>query len=477
MSRTTNFVRGNQNGVSGGFLARTAGAEKFKPIRRVVEAVQAEPRWNLAFLGIVSVMFFEYTRLPEMYPILKPLELGKVLVVLTLAGFLTSAKLRAKTSSSARGIDFALLVFLGACLVATLLASDFGWLGLGGFVLMLVWAVDYFLLSRILATPWRLRFFMFLLLLLNLKLAQFVVRDYFMERAFGRSAEFLSVHGVGAGTTDYFGNSGDFGVAMVVAWPIAGALLFGEGKKIPRLFLWVCFVTFLVSIFLCGSRGAVLGAAGAAIAAWAKNPKRIAGVVMVLFFAFGSFWILPTGYRDRMTSALHYNQDATAQMRFNLWHAGMDMFERSPLVGVGVGNFGPSYLSEYGGRRLTPMVYVEHSIYVQALAETGLAGTLPLLATWFFFFRLNRQTRKRLKVLGLADRRSFEYRLSVGLDLAMVGYMVSGAFVTVLFYPHMWYLLGLSVALHTACIRKQVEAVPAKSSEQKQERTFALATS
>ena len=167
-----------------------------------------------------------------------------------------------------------------------------------------------------------------------------------------------------------------------------------------------------------------------------------------------------------MRSALHPDQDETAQMRFTLWKAGIDMFERHPLFGVGIGNFGTTYVQEYGGATLTPTVYAPHSIYVQALSETGLAGAVPLLLIWIFFLRVNSRTRRHLKALGLADRRSFEYRFSVGLDVAFVGYMASGAFITVLYYPHLWYLLGLNAALHNICLRKQPEVAPAESEVQ-----------
>src|SRR5262249_39652966 len=134
------------------------------------------------------------------------------------------------------------------------------------------WVVIYFLLSRIPGTSWRLRIFVFLLLLLNLKLAQFGIRDYFSQRSF-RSEQYLSVRGIGGGSTDFFGNPGDFGVAMCVVWPLAGSLLFGERNKVLRAVLLACFVAFFGAILLCGSRGALVGAAASTLVAWARNPQ------------------------------------------------------------------------------------------------------------------------------------------------------------------------------------------------------------
>ncbi len=450
------------NGTVTGRTNATQSVNGSKPI---------EPGWNLAFFGVLSYMFIEYTRLPSMYPILQAIPIMKLVVVITIVGLLTSARPPSGQQRSSSGsLDFAMLAFLVACIMSALFSGLFQ---LENVVAMVTWAVVYFMISRSLTGSWRLRIFIFLFLLLCLKLSQFEIRDYLTQQAFGRSASFLDSRGVGAGSSDFFGNGEDFGVAMCVVWPLAGSLLFGEPKKLPKLFLLLCFVSFLISILLCGSRGAVLGAAVAAFTIWAKNPKRIVGGAMVLFFALGTFYLLPGPTGERMRSALHPSQDDTAQMRFTLWGAGLHMFEDHPLFGVGIGNFRTSYVFDYGGAALTPTVYAPHSIYVQALSETGIAGTVPLLLIWFFFLRVNSRTRRHLKTLGLANRKSFEYRLSIGLDLAFVGYMVSGAFITVLYYPHLWYLLGLNVALHNICLRKQPEIAPVESGVQL--KRFALA--
>ena len=418
----------------------------------LTRSVLAGQRWDLAFLGILSYMFIEYTRLQEMYPILGHLSLGKVFIVLAMVGWLISPRPIGGSRNYARSIDIAMVLFLLGCFGSVLFADDRD-LAFTKFLDVFQWGMVYFLISRIVTSSWRLRIFLLLLLLLCLKLSQFEIRDYLGQRTFGRSDEFLDMHGVGAGSTGFFGNGGDFGVAMCVVWPLAGSLFFGETKKLPRLFLLGCFLAFLVSIFLCGSRGAILGAGVIALASWAKQPKRIVGVVMIGLLAL-SVYMLPGATINRLRSTDTLADD-TGQMRIHLWKAGMDMFERNPIFGVGLGNFGLSYWKDYGGKTATPTVNVQHSIYVQALSETGLAGSLPLLMIWVLFARVNAQTRKQLKALGLASRSSFEYRLSIGLDLAMIGYMVSGAFITVLFYPHLWYLLGLCVALHTCSLAKQ----------------------
>lgn len=96
------------------------------------------------------------------------------------------------------------------------------------------------------------------------------------------------------------------------------------------------------------------------------------------------------------------------------------------------------------------MATAPHSIYVEGLSELGIAGFIPLLIAGVLLARLNARTRSFLRSMGPERCQGFEYHLSLGLDLAFVGYLVSGAFLTVLYYPHLWVLLGLSAALHGA---------------------------
>lgn len=455
---------------------------KFGPrLETLGAALRIEPCWTLAFLGILGYVIVEYSRLQEMYPVLLPLHLEKLFAGLSIVGLLVSPRVRVERASF-RANDKMLLIFLAGIFASTVFAQSpaTAWTA---FIGAMTWGCTYFLLSRILVTTDRLRIFMFILLLLNFKLAQFVVRSYYLLQSMGRDQQWLATQGVGAGSTDFFGNSADLGLAMLVAWAIAGSLLFGEKKKFMKIALWTFFVGFFAAILLCGSRGAVVGAAAVAVVAWAKKPKNVAGVLALLAFGFATYFFLPEGMKAKMHSAEDWRHDPTAFHRTLLWRAGVRMFEQHPIFGVGVGNFGFVYWTDYSeflqqdpaARWYARAEWVPHSIYVQSLSETGLAGTIPLFLLCIFCFRSNARTRRRLEELGLANRDSYEYRLSTGLDLALVGYLVSGAFIAVIYYPHLWFLLGLSTALNTSCHKKQPET--ATGEPQSQERKLALATS
>lgn len=404
---------------------------------------EREAHWDPAFLGLLGYLAVEYMRLPAMFPVLIPFQVGKVVLFIGLIGSLMSPARPSKTRAN-RYLDGTLGWFIAGCLMSALAASHLDET-LNPVFVVVQWGVIYFLLRRTVVNAWRLRWFMAFYLLLNLKLAQFAIRQYSYLRAMGDTPDILSVRGVGAGATGFFGNPGDFGVAMCVAWPFALGLLLGETRKTWRFFYLVCFIAFLAAIFLCGSRGALLGACFVGAAVLAKNPRRILGIILVVAVLVAGFYYLPSANKERIQSGFHYRQDATAEIRLRLWRAAWRMFTDHPLLGVGLGNFRVEYATQY--RQAPDFAWAPHSIYMQALSELGLAGTVPLVVFWFLISYTNRRTRKLLLAKGV-KRNAFEFRLSIALDLALVGYLVSGAFLTVLYYPHLWIIGGLTAGLH-----------------------------
>jgi O-antigen ligase len=238
---------------------------------------------------------------------------------------------------------------------------------------------------------------------------------------------------------------------MCVVWPIAMMLLFAKLKGTWRVFLLVCSLVFLVGILVCGSRGAVVGAACVVLAALVASRKKLAALVMALLMLPGIMFILPGTSKERMRSAWQREGDPTVESRLVFWRAGLEMFRDHPILGVGLKNFPQTRLRKYAELGWTTKAWVPHSVYIEILSELGLAGTIPVLALFVLLFRLNAKTRQHLLALGPVRRSSFEYALSMGLDLGFVGFLGSGAFVAVFRYPHIWVLLGLTVGLYTAC--------------------------
>jgi putative inorganic carbon (hco3(-)) transporter len=426
----------------------------------------AQPRWNLAFAGLMIYIFVEYSRLPEMYPVLTVLKLGKISILLAALGYLVSPRSRTSGRLASRSFDLAILVFIISSLLSACFASEqqYVW---DGFLDVLGWGMVYFLITRVLTSSWRIRIFGFLILLLNLKFAQHTVREYVFFRSIGMSdMRIITGGGAGEGSSSFFGNVADLGLAMVVVWGIVWALLVGktEKRKLARVFLMICFALFLLAILLCGSRGAVVGAAAIMLTALARSPKKIGAVVLAVIFVLSIWFVLPGASKERFSSAWDWQNDPNSASRVTFWKTGLRMFEENPIFGVGPGNF--SQIN--AGHRAA------HSLYIQALAESGLVGSIAIATLWILFFRMNARTRKHALATDPDGRRSFEYCLAFGLNLALVGYLTSGAFLSVLYYPHLWILLGLSAAVNRCSANKQPKELAV---ENRRLRNFTLAAS
>ena len=406
------------------------------------------PRWDLAFIGILAYLVIEYTRLPVMFPVLQDFDVAKIAAAVTALGLLLSPRLKNKGTAT-RGIDLCVLLFLLASLVSACFA-DYSGPAWGTFIDSLKWVVVYFLISRVVVSSWRSQVFVLILLLLNLKLAQFAIRLYLKYGTVDQGGH--SVAMVGLGANAFFGNSNDFGVAMCVVLPLATSLLLGESKVLSRLVYLVSFPAIFAAMLLSGCRAAFVATCAAALVFLIRGKRIMVAVLMGFLIVIGTLFLLPEGNLDRLRSAFSPESDQSAIQRIGFWKAGFKMFRDHPLTGVGPGNFAPNFRDHYAGAERDPGAWAPHSIYIQGFAELGLLGAVPLFILWGLALKLNGGTRGLLRESG-ADPRCFELRLALGLEMAMVAFLVSGAFLTTLYYPHLWFLLGLSVGLNVACSR------------------------
>ena len=89
-------------------------------------------------------------------------------------------------------------------------------------------------------------------------------------------------------------------------------------------------------------------------------------------------------------------------------------------------------------------IQVCHNIYIQAASELGYTGLVCFILTALAGFGLNVRTRKMVK------KSEYKYFivLTYGLDAGMIGYLIAGSFVTVLYYPFFWIQLAMIAMLY-----------------------------
>lgn len=130
----------------------------------------------------------------------------------------------------------------------------------------------------------------------------------------------------------------------------------------------------------------------------------------------------------------------------------MDMTLEHPWIGVGINNFPFEYADKYSPQERR-IFWAPHNIFIQASSELGLGGLLCLILCILYTFRENREIR-RIQNKD-PSKNEWTLNLSHGLDLSLIGYTISGLFLTVLYYPHLYILMAMTASLKNIVSKRQ----------------------
>lgn len=289
---------------------------------------------------------------------------------------------------------------------------------------------------------------------------------------------YLAVHALlhgGFGPGGFVGDENDVALAINTMMPLAFCLLLGVKTSGRKVFYLMAVVIMVAGVVATKSRGGFLGLVAVIGYCFIFSPRKKMGLVIGGLLLMCGLAVVPDSYWEEMATI---NRDAesdvgTGAHRKNLWSVAVNMFLANPLFGVGLNNFPwnagdymPVELLEKEGRNY--MGTAAHSVYFTILSETGAAGTLVIVAIIYFSVksirRLLAQARKIEASTGLGDEaRSniLEMKgMAYGLGGGMLGYGVSGIFLTAFVYPHFWYVVALIVAVATVTERMTVDAIP-----------------
>jgi O-antigen ligase len=311
------------------------------------------------------------------------------------------------------------------------------------------WVMIYLLIANIVTTEQR--FFVFLLsfLLYNMKMSLHGTKSW-IAAGFG-----FDPYGV-TGAPGWFQNSGEFGIEMTMFLPLSIFFIVAMWRSwgwLKRAFFLAMPVTALLGMTASSSRGALLGAAAAGLWFMVKSRYKVRALILSAVLAVGVVTIMPDRFKQRFNEA---GTDRTSQTRLQYWKDGIQIANQYPVLGIGYGNWLAYYLTRYN-----PAGQLPHNIFIQAWAEMGYVGLTAFLLLIAATFVLNYRTRNLASRMPGGGR--FLFYSAHGLDGALVGFLVSGFFVTVLYYPFFWINLAMTVALHAAARREAARAATGDS--------------
>jgi O-antigen ligase len=162
-------------------------------------------------------------------------------------------------------------------------------------------------------------------------------------------------------------------------------LVMGKVRRERWVLVSLCAVMPLGAVFLSASRGGLISIAAemGVVALWmvfrrAAGKHLLAGAVVLLVAFLMVSWLGVHQVLERFSSlqSLEVSVGKRASMRQDTWHIFLD----HPLLGTGLGTLQtvyPPYESFFDGK----IVNHSHNDYLEALAETGIAG--GACCAWF----------------------------------------------------------------------------------------------
>jgi probable O-glycosylation ligase (exosortase A-associated) len=272
---------------------------------------------------------------------------------------------------------------------------------------------------------------------------------------------FIALYAIGhegRGPGSFLGDENDVALALIVALPYAWFLAQCPGMSIAKRVLYLTSAAIIVlGAVSTTSRGGFLGLVVVALGMLILSPNKIRNLVLGVLFGGLVLTQIPQKYWDEMHTISVERPDESSNERLYSWRRSWEMFLDNPIIGVGAGNWGwrvQAYeltSGEFNIEKMRPLRgRVAHSLYFTLLPETGIVGTAIYLGmVWMIARRLQRFRSLRNDHSDDPDWKTLVL-LSRAMMVSLFGFLAAGAFISVLYYPQFWTLIGLVVALERA---------------------------
>jgi putative inorganic carbon (hco3(-)) transporter len=253
------------------------------------------------------------------------------------------------------------------------------------------------------------------------------------------------------------GDANGFGVIASLCLPLVFCLMLERRRMWERLFYAGSLFVTVVGVIASASRGGFLGLLAGVLCVVLKSRRRVRNLILASITILPASLLLPSSPVRRL---LHpsWTDILAVNSRTAAWKGGMAMIVSHPLLGVGLGNFKLLVMQYENGEFMVQTV--AHNTYLEIAAELGIPALVIFLTLFLSSYlcleKVRRQAVKsRIRFLEVAAR---------GIECGLVGYLVSGFFVSSEHEKGFWLLIFVSM-----CLPRLV-----KSAAQKQKMTHVL---
>jgi O-antigen ligase len=191
-----------------------------------------------------------------------------------------------------------------------------------------------------------------------------------------------------------------------------------------KFLLAILAVGNVLGVVFASERSAWLGAlAGLTIMVLLLSRKLVWKTAIALALIGLLAWFTMPVFQKRLAPLMQWQQDVSVRVRFQMWDEAIKLFERSPIIGIGVRNFPHIYIPEAIVPGRSKYLDHAHSNYLHVLATTGIIGLVVYLSICFVTLKT-----AWVQYKSDPDRSGFDRSVALGILAATVSLMVAGFF-------------------------------------------------
>jgi O-antigen ligase len=266
----------------------------------------------------------------------------------------------------------------------------------------------------------------------------------------GDPSGYLSAR-VGGGT----GDPNFLAAGIVPAIVLAFALGSGGRRPLVRVLVLATVVFLVLGLVATQSRGGIIAAAVAAIAALVLARRGRVWIVLALLWTVGAAVVWFSGDPVAWQRVSNFGEGSG---RSELWHIGWRMWEDHPVFGVGLNGFRDAaggYVLHVGPLQFVRDIVEEpklvHNAYLELLTETGIIGFALYVGVIAVCLRCAWRAAHRFERLG--DLRMAT--LARAVIVALLGILTASFFLSNATDRRTWVLLAMCPALEAASRRER----------------------
>jgi probable O-glycosylation ligase (exosortase A-associated) len=246
----------------------------------------------------------------------------------------------------------------------------------------------------------------------------------------------------------FIADNNQFAMALLMTMPLVRYLQLTAHSRWIRLGLLVLLVSFLVAVLGTYSRGAMIALAMTAIALLVKSRRSVRLALVAGLALAAAVQFMPEHWHDRIASIFAYEEDASAQARFDSWRYAVEVAREHPVLGGGFEIFRGNKAATEAGYRSA------HSIYFETLGEHGWVGLGLFLALGLGAYLTARSVIRRASE---DPELSWAADLAAMVQVSIAAYAIAGLFLNLATFDLYYHLLAI-VVIASSLVRKAAPA-------------------